>query len=184
MKKWITMKTLMFCFIITTAMAQDFTIYNFNSSQDLNDWQIVNDGVMGGLSQSSINLDEEGNAVFTGQISLENNGGFASVRHETDITGVQKYSYINLKVKGKPSTYQFRIKKNEGETHSYIQEFEVTSEWETVQLKLSSFYPRYRGRSLNLPNFEANVIREVAILIGNGKKEEFKLEIDKIYLSK
>lgn len=184
MKELITMKTLMLCFIITIAMAQDFTIYDFTTSQDLKDWQIVNDGVMGGLSQSSISLGEEGNAVFAGNVSLENNGGFASVRHETNISNVQNYSHVNLRVKGKPSTYQFRIKKSQNDSHSYIQEFKVTSEWQTIQLKLSSFYPRFRGRSLNLSDFEADVIREVAILIGNGKKEEFKLEIDKIYLSK
>jgi hypothetical protein len=60
----------------------------------------------------------------------------------------------------------------------------VTSEWNTVRLKLSDFYPRFRGRSLNLPNFEADSIEEIALLIGNKKKEVFKSEIDKVYLSK
>ena len=165
-------------------MVQNLTIYDFEENKNLSDWIIVNDRVMGGVSQSSIQLNEDGNAVFSGQVSLENNGGFASVRHETTIKNVQNYSYVNLRVKGKASTYQFRIKKSQGETHSYVQEFEVTPEWKTVQLKLSTFYPRYRGRSLNLPNFEADVIQEVAVLIGNKKKEEFQLEIDKIYLSK
>ncbi|MFD0931766.1 CIA30 family protein [Psychroflexus salinarum] len=165
-------------------MVQNLTIYDFEENKNLSDWIIVNDRVMGGVSQSSIQLNEDGNAVFSGQISLENNGGFASVRYETTIKNVQNYSYVNLRVKGKAFTYQFRIKKSQGETHSYVQEFEVTPEWKTVQLKLSTFYPRYRGRSLNLPNFEADVIQEVAVLIGNKKKEEFQLEIDKIYLSK
>ncbi|NEV92914.1 CIA30 family protein [Psychroflexus sp. YR1-1] len=166
-------------------MAQDVTIYDFEPNQNLNDWDIVNDGVMGGLSQSSIHLNDDGNAVFTGKISLENNGGFASVRHQTTIKHVQDYTHVNLRVKGKPSTYQFRIKKSgEEEVASYVQEFEVTSEWKTIQLKLSAFSPRYRGRTLNLPDFEADVIREVAFLIGNKKAEEFQLEIDKVYLTK
>lgn len=165
-------------------MAQDFTIYDFEHNDNITDWQIVNDGVMGGLSQSSIRISDAGNAVFSGHVSLENNGGFASVRHETQVKNVQEYTYVNLRVKGKASSYQFRLKKNLGEAHSYVHDFEVTSEWKTVQLKLSSFYPRYRGRNLNLPNFNADVIQEVAILIGNKKKEEFHLDIDKIYLSK
>lgn len=177
------MKTLMFCLILSTTMAQDFSVYDFNSNQNISDWRIVNDGVMGGISQSSIQMDDNGNAVFSGKISLDNNGGFASVRHETTLKNVQKYSYVNLRVKGKPSPYQFRIKKSKGDAHSYIQEFEVTSEWKTIQLKLSTFYPRYRGRSLNLSNFEADVIEEIAFLIGNKKEEEFQLKIDKIYLS-
>lgn len=165
-------------------MMQELIIYNFNSKDHLKDWTIVNDGVMGGLSKSSIELSPLGNALFTGEISLDNNGGFASVRHRTNIKTVQNYRLVNLRVRGKASTYQFRIKKSVQDSYSYVHEFEVTSEWQTVKLKLSDFYPRYRGRTLNLPDFEADVIEEVAFLIGNKKQEEFKLEIDKIYLSK
>lgn len=179
------MKTLMFCLILTTTMAQNKMIFDFDNDAGLKQWVIENDVVMGGVSQSKIQLNNSGNAVFSGEVSLENNGGFAQVKHITEINDVQSYAYVTLKVKGKPSTYQFRIKKNKAEeVHSYVQEFEVTSEWQTIQLKLSSFYPRYRGRSLNLPNFGGDSIEEVAILIGNKKKEEFQLEIDKVYLSK
>lgn len=183
MKAEFTMKILMFFLIMTTAMAQEKTLYDFKANQSVNDWLIVNDGVMGGLSQSEFNKNPEGHAVFEGQISLENNGGFASVRHRLSITNIQSFTYVNLRVKSKPSTYQFRIKKSNRDSYSYIQEFEVTSEWTTVRLKLSDFYPRFRGRSLNLPNFEADTIEEIVVLIGNKKPEEFKLEIDKIYLS-
>jgi hypothetical protein len=177
------MKTLMFFLIITTAMAQEEILYDFTSSQTISDWLIVNDGVMGGVSQSQIDLNSEGHAIFEGRISLENNGGFASVRHRLEKENIQAFTYVNLRVKGKPSTYQFRIKKSNRDSYSYIQEFKVTSEWNTLRLKLSDFFPRFRGRSLNLPNFEANTIEEIALLIGNKKKEVFKLEIDKIYLS-
>ena len=43
-------------------------------------WGIVNDGVMGGISQSNIYLNEVDNIIFAGNVSLENNGGFASIR--------------------------------------------------------------------------------------------------------
>jgi len=139
---------------------------------------------MGGVSKSDIMRSASGNGLFKGYVSLENNGGFASVRYEKSIKNVQGYQYVKLRVKGKPSIYQFRLKKNKREeVHSYVQEFDVTSEWQTVRLKLSDFYPRFRGRSLNLPNFNADKIEEVAILIGNKRKEEFELEIDSIYLS-
>lgn len=61
--------------------------------------------------------------------------------------------------------------------------FEVTPTWKTIKLEISEFYPTYRGRSLDLPNFEAMSIEEVTFLIGNKVVEEFKLEIDKIFLS-
>lgn len=165
-------------------MMQELIIYNFDSKDDLKDWTIVNDGVMGGVSQSSIQLNDEGNAVFRGEISLDNNGGFASVRRRTNINTVQNYKFVNLRVRGRVSTYQFRIKQSVQDSYSYVHKFELTPEWRTVQLPLSAFYPRFRGQNLDLPHFEANVIEEIAFLIGNKKEEHFELEIEKIYLSK
>ena len=42
-------------------------------------WQIVNDSVMGGLSTSQA-YEKDNSLIFTGNVSLENNGGFASIR--------------------------------------------------------------------------------------------------------
>jgi len=164
-------------------MAQEQLIYDFNSSEDQKNWTIVNDGVMGGLSSSSINLNTEGHAVFIGEISLKNYGGFASVTHFTNINDVGSYKYIYIKVKGNPSSYQFRLKKKREDYYSYVNTFEVTPTWKTIKLEISAFYPTYRGRSLDLPNFQAESIEEVTFLIGNKIEEEFKLEIDKIFLS-
>ena len=44
------------------------------------EWIIVNDGVMGGLSSSRFTDSDSSFATFNGELSLENNGGFASVR--------------------------------------------------------------------------------------------------------
>ena len=49
---------------------------NENSSQ----WRVINDGVMGGLSDGRRRVSEEGYLEFYGNLSLRNNGGFASVR--------------------------------------------------------------------------------------------------------
>ena len=39
-------------------------------------WQVIDDGVMGGRSKGNFAINEEGNAVFEGTVSLDNNGGF------------------------------------------------------------------------------------------------------------
>ncbi len=44
-------------------------------------WYAVDDGVMGGVSQSGFRVDA-GAGCFGGEVSLENGGGFASVRRE------------------------------------------------------------------------------------------------------
>ena len=43
----------------------------------IKNWNIVNDDVMGGISRSSLSMNDENNLIFSGYLSLENNGGFA-----------------------------------------------------------------------------------------------------------
>ncbi len=154
----------------------------FNSAETIKDWFIVNDGVMGGISQSRFYFDDEGYAVFKGTVSLENNGGFASVRSQFDPVEVHAYSSLVLRIKGDGKRYQFRIKPTGYERQSYISYFETSGDWEIITLSLNKMYPTFRGRRLNLPNFPGEQLAEIAFLIGNKKAESFQLEIDWIGL--
>ncbi|MBK8853830.1 MAG: CIA30 family protein [Saprospiraceae bacterium] len=58
-------------------------IYNFSTQTNIKEWRIVNDDVMGGISKSSILLTDTGHGQFSGHVSLENNGGFASIQLNT-----------------------------------------------------------------------------------------------------
>jgi len=161
---------------------QSMTTFNFNKSSTINNWQVVNDGVMGGRSSGSFNLDEDGHGVFKGEISLENNGGFSSVRYRFEEINTKQYSKILLSIKGDGKTYQFRIKERTTDSHSYITSFQTSKEWETISLNLVDLYPSFRGQKLNKPNYEKAGIEGIAFLIANKKAEEFKLEIDYIKL--
>ena len=61
-------------------MNSEKIIFDFNSEETAGKWRIVNDVVMGGISKSSITLNEDGTAKFSGTLSPDNNGGFASIR--------------------------------------------------------------------------------------------------------
>lgn len=161
-------------------MTTTITIIDFNKNSTLNQWYILNDTVMGGKSNSSFNLNDEGHAVFSGYVTTENNGGFASVRYDGVIQEVNKYTHVLLKVRGDRSNYQLRFKKNRNDYYSYIITFETSGNWETIAIPMSEMYTSYRGRRLDLPNFSANEIQEMSILIGNKKKQDFQLEIDEI----
>ena len=50
-------------------------------------WQVVNDGVMGGVSEGTFEITDRNTLAFVGTLSLENNGGFASVRTKAKILG-------------------------------------------------------------------------------------------------
>ncbi|MBT8320468.1 MAG: CIA30 family protein [Eudoraea sp.] len=157
-------------------------IYDFTETSNLKDWYVVNDGVMGGISQGMLELSDEGHGVFRGTVSLENNGGFSSIRHAFPAKTVSAYNYLVLKVKGNGKRYQLRVKSRTTQYYSYVAFFETSSQWETIRIPLKEMYPVFRGYRLNQPNYEGAILEEVGILIGNKKAEEFRLEIDVIYL--
>lgn len=157
-------------------------IYDFNKNSSPKDWLIVDDGVMGGLSEGNFTIDTDGNGVFSGTVSLENNGGFSSVRHQFDKIKATKDSKVLIRLKGDGKEYQFRIKDKSNAYYSYITTFKTSGTWETIEIKLSDLYPSFRGRKLNLPNFNSDSFEEIVFLVGNKKKESFKLILDKIEL--
>lgn len=156
------------------------TLFDFSEQQDLSQWKIQNDTVMGGRSASQLVRNESGNGVFKGAVSLENNGGFAMVQYRFDKWSVQGLSKVLLRIKGDGKRYQFRIKNKLSDRHSYIHYFETSGEWETIAFPLGDMIPQFRGRKLDRPNFNADHIEEVAFFIGNNKAQDFALEIDKI----
>lgn len=157
-------------------------LFDFNPNSDLSNWYVVDDGVMGGLSAGNLGLDENGHAVYSGAVSLENYGGFSSIRHVFRTLDVRSFDKIKLRIKGDGKQYQFRAKTNRYDRQSYIQYFTTTGEWQTIEIQLSDLYPTFRGRKLRMANYPAGTMEEIAILIGNKKAESFRLVVDKIEL--
>jgi len=157
-------------------------IYTFTGQTKVNEWRIVNDGVMGGLSKSSLLLTDDGHGQFSGHVSLENSGGFASIQLNKSITVEEENRFIVLRVKGDKKAYEFRLKGEVSQYESYVHQFTTTGEWENIKLPLSEFYPQFRGRKLNIPNFNFKSIEQVSFLIANKQEEDFKLLIDWIGL--
>jgi len=154
----------------------------FETEKDLVGWQIVDDGVMGGLSKGNFFMEQKGNAVFEGQVSLENNGGFSSVRYSFATEELKEFKSFALYLKGDGKKYQFRVKEKGSDYFSYIIEFQTSGEWEKVDISFNKLYPSFRGRRLDKANFLGAKMQEMAILIGNAKAEKFRLEIDRIEL--
>lgn len=155
----------------------------FTCNDNLNNWVIVNDGVMGGVSTSDLKVNNDCNAFFSGLVSLENNGGFASVRcFPKQNIQINNQGKIILKIKGDGKTYQFRIKLDDDEYFSYIYAFETSGNWETIILSLADFYPSFRGRKLadaSDVNIEGN-LSYFSFLIANKRNEAFNIEFQSI----
>ena len=157
-------------------------VYDFNADTNIKDWRIVNDGVMGGLSTSFITLDEDGHGVFSGHVTTENNGGFASVVFNKDVSLENGEKTITIRVKGDGKKYQLRLKRSEQQYQSYIQTFKTNGEWQEFIFQLTDFEPSFRGRKLDMPNFDFEKIEEVRFLIANKKEQDFQLLIDSIWI--
>ncbi len=175
------MHLLLSTIILTITMATSL-IFAFNENSNIQNWRIVDDVVMGGRSSGSFKLSPEGQGLFEGRVSLENNGGFSSVRYGFEKIEVGANSKIVVKLKGDGKPYQLRVKEDSSTRHSYVASFSTSGEWQEVIIPLADMYPAFRGRNLDLPNFPHPQIEEIVFLIGNGKDETFRLLIDKIEL--
>lgn len=160
----------------------NLVIVDFCKEYNLASWMIVDDGVMGGVSSGHFKLDADGNGLFYGNVSLENNGGFSSVKHNFSPIPVKNYKKIILSVKGDGKDYQFRVKHKSDDYQSYISIFSTTGEWQKVEINLGAMYPSFRGRKLAMPDFDHDSIEEIRFLIANKKNEKFQLVIDRIEL--
>ena len=170
------------CTMILSSSMSLAVIFDFNKKSNVEDWVIVDDGVMGGRSKGNFKLSKDGFGVFEGKISLENNGGFSSLRYKFPKIETKEYSKVVLKLKGDSKQYQFRVKTNSGDYYSYITTFSTSGKWQEIEIPLKDMYPSYRGRKLDQPNFSGDYIEEIMFLIGNKKEENFKLLLDNIEL--
>lgn len=145
-------------------------------------WQVVNDGVMGGISQSRIRPLEAGHAVFEGVVSLENNGGFASIRtRASQPVDLSEFDGLSIKAKGDNKLYCLRIKTVEnGRVTAYAWEARFTAgpEWETHRLSFADFRPVFRGRNLrDVPPLNTAAIFEIGLMIRDAQQGPFALEM-------
>ena len=165
----------------TSMMSQDM-VYNFDKNSNLNNWIIVNDDVMGGVSKSNVYINDDSHCVFTGFISTANNGGFCSLRYYLEKINIKNNKDLKLRVKGDGNPYQLRIKSNRNDYFSYVFSFETSGDWQTISVPLKKMFPSFRGKRLNLQNFSNKYFEEIGILVGNKRNEKFSIIIDKIYL--
>lgn len=146
----------------------------------LRPWLAVNDGVMGGISRGEV-IEIEKGLRFQGELSLENNGGFASVRRPFD-DNVENADGIQLRVRGDGRRYQFRMKMNNRfDGVAWRAMFDTDGTWQTIDLMFEDFKPVFRGRLVaDAGPLDASRIRQLGFLLADGKPGAFQLDITAI----
>ena len=75
------MKIIIMVMIISKTLLNAEVIYDFSEKNNLDGWYVVDDGVMGGRSRGKLQIENNDTGLFSGTISLDNYGGFSSIRY-------------------------------------------------------------------------------------------------------
>ncbi len=162
---------------IGAALAGDDRVL-FSFAEKSADWFVVNDGVMGGISSSTVKL-ENGVLVFEGQVRLENNGGFASVRSNSSEQDLSEYSGVIVKFRGDGKMYAMNLRTSSAKGVLYQVEFQTTADaWLEIRIPFAQFRPTRFGNSLKGFALEKSRIESFGFIIANKRAERFKLEVD------
>ena len=156
-------------------------VIDFRDPAQVLEWTSVNDQVMGGMSTSQATATTEGMA-FNGVVSLDNNGGFASIRALPREYGLAEASLLILRVKGDGQTYKFGIRTDDAfDGVQYQARFATqTGEWQDIRLPIIDFQPTFRGRTVQAAVLDPARIRVFGLLIADRQAGPFLLVVESI----
>jgi monofunctional biosynthetic peptidoglycan transglycosylase len=158
-------------------------LFDFTLSDAAVQWRSVNDDVMGGVSSSRLEAAEDGYVQFYGVVSLENNGGFASVRCLPRSFDFDDCDGIRLRIRGDGKDYRLRLRTDDGFDGVAYQSIFATEadRWISVDIFFSSFRASFRGREVpNAPALDPARIRQIGFMIADGQEGSFRLDISSI----
>lgn len=183
MRKYSITATLLF-FLSSTLFADTNreVVLDFDSPASIRNCRAVNDGVMGGRSVGRYRLTDQNTLEFFGYLSLENNGGFASIRLPSGDFNLDKGDSIILKVKGDGRTYNMNLyaQQNLG-GFSFRQSFKTTAnKLIEVKLPVDQFVATWRGRVFPKQKLNPSDVAGLGILLGDKKQGKFSLQIESI----
>tara|TARA_B100001778_G_scaffold233811_1_gene194778 strand:+ start:605 stop:1159 length:555 start_codon:yes stop_codon:yes gene_type:complete len=154
-----------------------------NPSKDIGtkNWTIVNDDVMGGISNSTVLINDKKHLIFKGYLSLENNGGFASSRLDIGKKNLNGIKFFEVKLKGDGNNYKLRLRQKNMRA-SYSCDFKSQkNEWIIVKLSVEDFRPTWRGYTYsNYPDLDIDKINSLSLHISDKQEGRFNLEVEYI----
>lgn len=156
----------------------DFT----GDSQDIA-WEAIDDRIMGGCSQSRPEYLQGIGLRFTGTVSLDNKGGFASIRSSEGCFDLSGHSGLKIRVCGDGKTYKLSLRTDfYYDGISYQASFKTKAGiWQEISLPFDEFAPTHHGITLTtVPAMETARVKSFGLFIADRQVGPFKLDIARL----
>lgn len=155
-------------------------LFTFDTPEAGRIWQTVNDGVMGGLSDGRVRMNDARTMEFFGTLSLKNNGGFASVRSRANELSLKKGDVLVARVRGDGRSYFWNLYvPGRRMAFSYRAGFQTqVGEWMEVRMPLSKFYATSFGRRVPNARLNPRKVNSLGFLLSDKRAGPFKLEVE------
>ncbi len=173
--RWVSLCLTVFVGVVM-ASSSERILFNFGAGEP--EWGVINDGVMGGVSSSTVRV-VNGVLVFSGRVRLENNGGFASNRSSTGKFDLENFDGVMLRVRGDGKNYALNISTADARRVLYRAGFQTReNEWTDIKIPFWSLRPTRFGNTLSGPPFQRGLIESFGFIIANKRAEDFELGVD------
>ena len=148
------------------------------SKESHSEWFLVNDDVMGGVSQAQIQRINQSVMSFSGRLSLKNNGGFSSVRSFLPESALASFDGLTFKIRGDGRLYSVLVT-TQNPRISWQSEFETNEGWQIVTVPFDEMRMSVRGWKVeNSPKIVGSKVTSIGFIISDKSQEPFNLEID------
>jgi hypothetical protein len=161
-------------------------LFDFTDLNAVKAWHAIDDRVMGGISRSRLRSAPAGHAVFEGEVSLERNGGFASVRSGPGDRGFPGAATCLIQVRGDPKQFKLSLLTDDAfDSLNYQASFAPAGDdWQTLHLPLADFRATFRGREVpDAPPLDPARVRQVGLMIASRQVGPFALDVRRISLA-
>lgn len=153
---------------------------DFTNQEEAQNWVIVNDTVMGGRSRASVVLEND-MLLFSGDLSLQNNGGFASTRRIYGAINWDGTQALEIKIMGDGRAYQFRLRTNKNfDGVAYVANFNTEKgSAQTLRFNIDDFIPQFRGRIVsNAPKLNYADVSQFGFMLADKNPGRFTLKVE------
>ena len=160
------------------------TLVDFGDPDEFARWEIVNDGVMGGLSKGHIEQGDDALA-FTGTLNT-NGGGFTSLRRELSEGAMAGARTLRFVYSSDGRTYEATLRSNareRGRRIAYrapLTTEESEGDWSVAVIDLADLETSLFGKDVDAPAFAAEEAHSIGLIIADGIDGDFAMTLQRI----